>query len=468
MTDYTTTEMKTKFTELAVETFKSRREGSVLTVIDPLQIASKTLLLLRFFESIYPTSPLKRGLIRLFGERLNLFSSATVQQQQRSTRVAVTSSKDTAAQRCLITNYNRPDFNGKDNIEPEDDFEREDEDEKEMKVWEAGLATASAPFYFRPFEKAETTKNYVDGALHANLPVEYALEEMDNLWSKVDGGVTLDVLVSIGTGIQKKELVIPKILEIGGFKQIFISFHNNINSQRLWDTFINKPSISPEVRRRVHRLNALIKDDYVGIDDYRKMGAMEDMVAQQMEENAGVPSSLPLDIARAADVLTASLFFFEPNPPNYGDTSFGVSALGGRYALKGSIRCRLARTSQELKRLVDIVEGFWQQEIHKTALPRPSDDEDEPMLSSKKSNLERSKWTPVKLAENWKNDIRTRGAWFKADCTICTSDPIEAQQVIAVTLNPPREERKYYVFLPVAISGFPISLKQLQKKAGWA
>jgi hypothetical protein len=211
----------------------------------------------------------------------------------------------------------------------------------------------------------------------------------------------------------------------------------------------------------------LIKDDYVGIDDYKKMGVMEDMVARQMKESAGVPSPLSMDIARAADVLTASLFFFEPNPPNYGNTSFGVSASGGWYELKGSIRCRLARNSKELKRLVDIVEGFWQREIHKTALHRPSDDEDEPMLSSEKSNLERSKWTPVKLTENWKNDIRTRGAWFKADCTIRTSDPTEVQQVIAVTLTPPREEREHDVFLPLAISGFPISLKQLQRKAGW-
>src|SRR5579862_508641 len=186
--------MKTKFTELAKETFKNRREGPVLTVMDPLQVASKALLLLRLLHSIYPTSPLKRGLMQLFGERLNLFSSATVQQQQRSTRVAVTSTKDTGAQRCLITNYNRPNFKSNGNIEPEDDFEREDEDEKEMKVWEAGLATAAAPFYFRPFDKGETSKNYIDGALHANLPIEYALEEMDNLWAKVDGGVTLDAL----------------------------------------------------------------------------------------------------------------------------------------------------------------------------------------------------------------------------------------------------------------------------------
>ncbi|KAH0565196.1 hypothetical protein GP486_001412 [Trichoglossum hirsutum] len=468
LTDYTTTDMKTQFVELATEAFKNRREGVVLTAIDPLQVASKALLLLRFFQSIYPTSPLKRGLIQLFGERLNLFSSATVQQQQRSTRVAVTSTKNIAAQRCLITNYNRPDFKSKGNIEPEDDFEREDEDEKEMKVWEACLATASAPFYFRHFEKAETSKNYVDGALHANFPVEYALEEMDNLWAKVDGDVTLDALISVGTGIQKKEPDIPRILEIGGFKEMFTSFHNNMNSQRLWEAFIHKPSTSPEVRSRVHRLNALIKGDYVAIDCYKKMKAMEETAAQQMEESVDAASTLSRDIARAADILTASLFFFEPNPPNYSDANFGISNSSRANELKGSIRCRLARNSQELKRLVDIVEGFWQREVHKKAPYRYSEDGDESMLPSEKSNLERSKWVPVKLAKNWKNDIRTGGAWFKVNCTIRTYDPTEAQQIIAVTLTPPREERQHYVvFDPVAISGFPISFKQLQRKAGY-
>ena len=64
---------------------------------------------------------------------------------------------------------------------PEDDFEREDKDKLEMRTWEAGLATAAAPFYFPEYYKPETKKDYVDGALHANFPGAYALEEMDKI-----------------------------------------------------------------------------------------------------------------------------------------------------------------------------------------------------------------------------------------------------------------------------------------------
>lgn len=441
MTKLNATQMKKKFTEIVTDTFKFRREG-LLTVFDPLQITSKTFMLLRIYESIYRTSPLKQGLVQLFGENVNLYSSAKAQQQQRSTRVAVTSTKDTAANRCLITNYNRPSFSGGE------DFEREDEDEKEMKVWEAGLATAAAPFYFRPFEKAETMKNYVDGALHANLPIQYALEEMANLWPNPDGRTSLDALVSIGTGIQKKEIDIPKILEIGGFKQICTSFHNNINTERIWERLINNSSLSDELRHRIHRLNADIKDDYVALDDYKKMGAMGGMVAGQMEEVAGRPSSLSMNIAKVADILTASLFFFEPNPFSLAKTNFSGSAAAGRYELKGTIRCRLARNSQELKRLLNIVKGFWQREIHKTTL-----------------SLDRKGWTEVKLADNWKNGVRMAGAWFNVECTISTYEPTEMQQVIAVTLAPPKEEEEHYSYMPFPISGFPISFNDLQRRA---
>ena len=441
MTKHNATQMKKKFTEIATNTFKFRREG-LLTPFDPLQITSKTFMLLRIYESIYRTSPLKNSLVQLFGENLNLFSSARVQQQQRSTRVAVTSTKDTASNRCLITNYNRPGFSGGE------DFEREDDDEKEMKVWEAGLATAAAPFYFRPFEKAETMKNYVDGALHANLPVQYALEEMANLWPNLDGQTSLDTLVSIGTGIQKKEIDIPKILEIGGFKQICTNFHNNINTERIWEGLMNNISLSAELRHRIHRLNAHIKDDYVALDDYKKMGAMEDMVAVQMADVAGRPSGLSMNIAKVADILTASLFFFEPHPSSLATANFGGSTAARRYELKGSIRCRLARNSQELKRLLNIVTGFWQREIHKTTL-----------------SLDPNGWTPVKLTDNWRNGARTAGAWFNVDCTISTYEPTEMKQVIAVTLAPPKEEEEHYSHMAFPISGFPISFNDLRRKA---
>ena len=49
----------------------------------------------------------------------------------------------------------------------------------------SALATSAAPIYFKPLERGErgsSPKLYVDGALHANLPVDYALWEAQKIW----------------------------------------------------------------------------------------------------------------------------------------------------------------------------------------------------------------------------------------------------------------------------------------------
>lgn len=442
--------MRERFTELATATFKHRREGK-LSDFDPLRITSKFLMLLRITDSIYPTTPLRDGLKRLFGEDLNLYSSARIQQQQRLTRVAVTSTKDTAATRCLITNYNRLNFSSGD------DFEREDDDSKEMKVWEAGLATAAAPFYFRPFEKEETSKDYVDGALHANLPIQYALEELANLWPKSDCDTSLDILVSVGTGIQQKENFLPTLLKIGGFQQIFRSFQANINTERLWRQMINNFSYATETRNRIQRLNAEIEGDYVALDNYQKMKAMEDMVDRQTDQIGDKPSPLAMRVAKVADMLIASLFFFEPDISSFADGNFGDPTAARKYELNGSIRCRLKKNSPELKRLLNIrggVDGFWQQEVEKSAFSATS-----------LSINDNCGYTRIPFSVNERNRIVTGNAWFRVNCIISTQEPIDMQQVIAITLASTGGEEKAGLREKIPISGFPISFRDLQKKA---
>lgn len=432
--------MKEEFAKITKETFRLRREGLV-TLIDPFQITSKAFMLLRIYESIYRTGPLKQGLIDLFGENVNLFSSAKVQQHQRATRVAVTSTKDNGGNRCLIANYNRPDLsNG-------DDFEREDDDEKEMRVWEAGLATAAAPFYFRPFEKVQTMKNYVDGALNDNLPITCALEEMAHLWPNSDVRTSLDALVSIGTGIQKKEVNLPKIMEIGGFKQMCTSFFNNLNTERTWEKLVHSPHLSGAHRHKIHRLNAHITGDYVDLTEYGKMKDMADMVTEQCKEVDHGASELSKSITRVVDTLTASLFFFEPDPSSLAKLNYGDPTRRGRHELKGAIRCRLANNSQELKKLVNLLSGVCQREVPETT-----------------QNPDVVGWTEISLTSQFRSGIG-RGAWFNLECTISTSNPADMLQVIAVAWKPPMQEESYYSPKPFPISGFPVSFNDLRRQA---
>lgn len=147
MTRLSVEEMMTKFQELAKATFRHRRDGRLWSYIDPASITSKLFLLFRIWESLYRTRPLRDGLIKLFGPNERLFSSSPITWQQRSTRVAVTSSSDGSA--WIISNYSRPTLTEDPGV-PERAgtsvdginvgfarFEREDEQDKEIKTWEA-------------------------------------------------------------------------------------------------------------------------------------------------------------------------------------------------------------------------------------------------------------------------------------------------------------------------------------------
>lgn len=103
------------------------------------------------------------------------------------------------------------------------DFERQDDPREEFKIWEAGLATSAAPFYFRAFNKPENKTDYVDGGLHNNCPARYAVDEIRRIWPN-SGHSKMDLLVSVGTSIQKKHVKVPKALEIESFQDICAAF----------------------------------------------------------------------------------------------------------------------------------------------------------------------------------------------------------------------------------------------------
>jgi len=124
----------------------------------------------------------------------------------------------------LITSYNHPLGN------PANNLEREEDSHKDMKIWEAALATSAAPSYLPPFEKIETNAQYVDGAVYANCPAEVAYGEMEKLWPK--SGASLDVLVSLGTGDQKaKNNETPTLVNLGFFVSIRAMFQRQLDSK---------------------------------------------------------------------------------------------------------------------------------------------------------------------------------------------------------------------------------------------
>ena len=143
----------------------------------------------------------------------------------------------------LIANYNRPLGNWQR-------FEREDDDAKDMRIWEAARATSAAPFYLPPFFKQPRDYSYVDGAVYANCPAKVAIEEKDELWP--ENGASLDILLSLGTGIQsRKKDKMSKLVRYGVLTPLFKMFERQMDTKS-WDDLVR---MSPPS----------VKDSYVGL-----------------------------------------------------------------------------------------------------------------------------------------------------------------------------------------------------------
>lgn len=428
------TEMiREEFKLIAQKTFTQPFQGRWIRYISPFRSTGKFLMAFRIVKSIYSTDPLRAGLVGFFGKEKKLFSTIQASGLPYATRVAVTAAKDSNANHCLIASYNRPD------MQDCDDFEREEDESKDMAIWEAGLATSAAPYYFKPFLRAKTKTDYVDGALFANCPAQVALREKDKVWP--NGEASLDMLLSIGTGIKSRKESVPHIVKVGGIDRVLATFFNNIDTESLWRDFTSSMT-DLRIKDRLHRLNVPIRDD-ISLDDCNEMDSLETLVNTRVSEDTNLASSIQQD----ASLLLASLFFFEPDEqknllPTTSFSSGPQSPQGD--TLRGTIRCRLRFGSAELKALLGRVDGFWHSEMDKHS------DVSESMSSRPWNELDG--FAPLKMAVMANQESR-----FRLRHNITTADVNGATQVIAVRLRGESER--------IPISGFPATLRSLQRRA---
>jgi patatin-like phospholipase/acyl hydrolase len=430
-------EMTETFVMFATDTFSRPTAGDVLTKMKIGHLMTKIFMALGITTTMFDPSPLRRGLVKFFGKDTRLFSMARERKHQCSTRVAVVAATEKGNTKCLIASYNRPDLsNGSD-------FEREDDDEMGMKIWEAALATSAAPLYLPPFKKLETAKEYVDGALYANCPAETALAEMKKLWTQ--NATSLDFLLSLGTGQQRKEIKIPKMVRIGGLAEMFRSFHNNLNTEKLWERFLQTGD-AEAVKGRLHRLNPSINElGYVSIFHYGKMGPLLSLIDRQMTEPRWSE-----EVQGIADTLLANLFFFEPGDDNQGSLTTlsveGTSSLKGSFALTGTIRSRLRHKSAELMSLLSKVLGFSYAVLHEQCRPHTTE---------LPSNL---RWREVEDFQRMRSEVQDNRRSFRVPVSFQGSKESGAPHVLAV-----RMKERPGRWIP--ISGFPVTLVELVRRA---
>jgi hypothetical protein len=342
------TDMMKFFSEVSEKTFSQTTAG-FLSKFGPLKkVTTYALMVLRLAESVFSPEALKEGLKKYFNDYETSLFAPALHSQPSTTRVAVTSAKDLGQTTCLITSYNHPLGN------PANNLEREEDSEKDMKIWEAALATSAAPFFLPPFDKKETNTQYVDGAVYANCPADVAYGEMEKLWP--NNGASLDFLVSLGTGDQKaKDNETPTLVNLGFFVSIRAMFQRQLDSKSSWAKF-EQQTAPQNIRSRLYRLDPPLKGEHVELYEYKRLQELSDS-ATKWTKNAAATL-----IQEIANTLIANLFFFEPDDleathspvlkqRHLSDPSYNV--------LTGSIRCRLSHGSPQLERLLgEMVEGF--------------------------------------------------------------------------------------------------------------
>lgn len=444
MTNASIAEMVTFFSEASEKTFAKTTAG-IISRIGPLKkLTTYTLMILRLTESVFSSESLK-GSIKTFFEKhhphdTSLFAPA-VHSQPSSTRVAVTSAKDLGQTTCLITSYNHPLGN------PVNNLEREEDSGKDMKIWEAALATSAAPFYLPLFEKKETNTQYVDGAVYANCPAEVAYNEIEKLWP--DKGASLDYLVSLGTGNQNaKDSEAPMLVNMGFFVSIRAMFQRQLDSQSTWTKF-EQQTAPKNIRSRLHRLNPPLEGDHVELYEYKRLQEIKDLATDWTKTTAAS------QIQELANTLIANLFFFEPDDIEAGHSPVSSQNLlhdPSCTVLAGSIRCRLSHESPQLEKLLsEIVEEFYHAEVRSD---NTADVGRVQHWTKVEHDQKRLLDAVVLESKPGSNDVKKK---FRLPHVFVVKKHNSMFQVLAIKLK--RSEKK------IAISGFPSTIDDLQRRS---
>lgn len=303
------------------------------------------------------------------------------------------------------------------------------------------MATSAAPGYFHSWRVGKVQKPFVDGALHSNLPVQYALEEKEKIWPSQTSHKLLDALVSVGTGIQEKDFHIPKWLDFASIGEIAKSYYDNIvDTNKAWIRFQQSDKYCAAQH---HRLNVDLGPEKVGLDDWRHMQRLLDLA--EAEYNGCLsqrPSmeSLAYRTEAVANRLVASMLFFEPSelrdrsPPGQWSSQIPQS-------IPGRILCRLEHGSRAYGLLLHRITGLFHCEAD-----RPP--------------------TKINLPLRWRAKALESGGRFAIPCTISSTTDQSTLQSLSVTLEPPpqtnEQVRRWFSGTMTPISGFPTTFRQLQ------
>ncbi|PVI02430.1 hypothetical protein DM02DRAFT_701953 [Periconia macrospinosa] len=278
----------------------------------------------RLSKSRYQTKPFEGALLDAFGEEA-IFAGVPDDRTSGSPRkVAVTAATETGAEAVIFTNYNRA-----------------------SSTPGIARATSAAPTYFKPFTNSRTKETFLDGAVYYNNPVRIANFESKLIWPDAEGRHP-DILLSIGTAYheprnenKKRKAAMKPFPEVKAWYDLFKKrVENELNAELAWDEFCSNVvgTSSPIAAQRYVRLNPKMASPVPKMDDTEEYHLLRAQVGNKL-----TTPHMKILIQKTAHRLIASSFYFEKNGP--------VSENNGSMTVQGTIRCRFAAESENLRRL---------------------------------------------------------------------------------------------------------------------
>ncbi|KAK3996362.1 hypothetical protein QBC44DRAFT_403535 [Cladorrhinum sp. PSN332] len=183
-----------------------------------------------FCDYRYKDVDLKAAVIGSFREEGYMFGQSKGQARKRHgdrAKVGVVTSQEGRHGPCLIANYSRNPVSRPQNGPGArtrgayDWLQREDEQAKDFRIWQAARAAWSTPTLFQPYQHRRNLKTYMDGSSMIKNPISLAYDEVKRIWPSDPGSsIPPDIMLSIGTGIQVDDEGYPKDSRSDRFKKM--------------------------------------------------------------------------------------------------------------------------------------------------------------------------------------------------------------------------------------------------------